>query len=137
MKWYNKILSILCIFLMKFYPHSAIASSLSSENIKEEKPKESQKSKNDKTDITHHLKKILIYTNANCDEVKNELKSHNIEFQDIDLTWNRKQKIILERKAGKNDTSYIFINNKYIGNDKDLMQLMKHGKLLRILQDEE
>jgi len=114
-----------------------MASELPLQDAKEYQQKDDQSSMEDNTKITHPVRKILIYTNSNCDEVKNELKNNDIDFQDIDLTWNRKQKIILERKAGKDDTAYVFIDNEYIGNDKDLMKFMKQGKLLRVLQDEE
>ena len=70
------------------------------------------------------MKRVLIYSKSNCeicDQVKNELKKHNIEFQHVDLTWNRKQNMILSRKAGKEDVSYVFLGNEYIGNHEDLM----------------
>jgi len=89
---------------------------------------------------SHQAKRVLIYKHSECDEcedVKRDLKHHNIECQDIDLTWNRKQKMILQRKAGKDDSSYVFIGNEYIGNHDALKHLMHSGKLLRMLQGDE
>lgn len=83
--------------------------------------------------------RVLIYKDSDCkgcDEVHDQLKKHNIEYHDIDLAWNRKQRMILERKAGKKDISYVFIGNKYIGNHDDLMLILKQGKLHGMLQEE-
>lgn len=87
--------------------------------------------------MTHQIKRVLIYRNSdciNCDEIKDALKKRDIEYQDIDLTWNRKQKMILRSKAGKDDVSYIFVGNEYIGNHEDLSALMKKGRLIKMLQ---
>lgn len=83
--------------------------------------------------------RVLIYKdskNEKCDEVHDHLKKHNIEYNDIDLSWNRKQRMILERKAGKKDISYVFIGNKYIGNHKELMHILKQGKLHNMIYEE-
>ena len=136
---------ILCIFLLltiEFGAYTAIADGKSSGDIKEENQESEQnlEKADQKIEQVHQVKRVLIYKQSNCpncDNVKDELKKHNIEYQDIDLTWNHKQKIILQRKAGKDHSSYVFIGNEYIGNHEELMHLMKHGKLFRMLQGNE
>jgi len=141
-KLYNNILCVLFILTIEFCANIAIAEVKFSEDIKEEEKKSEQalEKKDSQTAYSHQGKRVLIYKHSDCDkceEVKNELKKHNIEYHDIDLTWNRKQQIILQRKAGKKDSSYVFIGNEYIGNQDELINLMKHGKLLRMLQSGE
>ena len=87
----------------------------------------------------HQVKRVLIYRHSsctNCDDIKKELTKHKIEYQDVDLTWNRKQKAILKTKAGKDDASYVFIGNEYVGNHEDLKGLMNEGRLFRMLEGE-
>lgn len=82
--------------------------------------------------------KIIIYREHNCakcDEIQKELDYNKIEHQEIDLQWNRKQKLILSRKTHKTEDSYIFIDNKYIGNHDELSSLMKNGRLFRAIQN--
>lgn len=87
--------------------------------------------------LFNQVKRLLIYTHSSCvkcDEAKAALSKNNVEYQDVDLTWNRKQKSILSSKAGKDDVSYVFIGNKYIGNHEDLISMLKRGKLLEMLE---
>lgn len=97
------------------------------------------KHKIDKPVAHHHNKtsKVIVYRDSpnckNCDTVFDELQKNKIEYQDIDLSWNAKQHMILKRKAGKTDVSYVFINNKYIGNHEDLLFIIKQEKLNKLL----
>lgn len=138
----NDILCIFFLLTIEFGAYIAIAEEKSSGDINEESQESAQnlEKADQKIEHVHQVKRVLIYKQSNCpncDNVNSELKKHNIEYQDIDLTWNHKQKIILQRKAGKDDSSYVFIGNEYIGNQDELMNLMKQGKLFRMLQGSE
>ena len=107
---------------------------------KKSEQKLEQKGSESRYRVEHQVKRVLIYgrsTCETCDNVKDMLKKHNIEFQYIDLTWNRKGNMILSRKAGKEDVSYVFIGNQYIGNHEDLMSLLNNGQLFRMLEGRE
>jgi glutaredoxin len=127
----------LLLLTIVFFSHFAIAIGQPSGNLTSEE--QTLHKKSDTPPPTPTIHRVLIYRDSKCkgcDEVHEELKKHNIESHDIDLAWNRKQRLILERKAGKSDVSYVFIGNKYIGNHNDLMTIIKHGRLFRVLQDE-
>ena len=138
-------LALLLTIALLFCIVTEASSSAVPPSFNEDKPKTDVKAEEAKEDegdrkATHQIKRVLIYRNSDCkdcDEAKNALKKHNVEYQDIDLSWNHKQSMILRRKAGKEDVSYVFVGNEYIGNHNDLMALMRSGHLVRKLQNEE
>lgn len=84
-------------------------------------------------------KRVLIYRTAgcvDCDGVENELDKRNIHYQDVDLSWNRKQKMILNRSTGKEDVSYVFIGNDYVGNHNDLKKMIAKDNLRKIFDND-
>ena len=136
-RWLNSISYILFISVVAICSGAAIAEEEATKDTSSELTKLEQKVKQGEQWLAHQVKRVLIYSHSNCDtcdHLKNELKKHNIEFQHVDLTWNHKQGMILSRKAGKEDVSYVFIGNEYVGNHKDLMNLLNQGKLREMLE---
>jgi glutaredoxin len=138
-KWFKSLFYIFMLLTIAICSNIATASDRSSDDDTALEALGS-KIEQGKEWLVHQVKRVLIYSHANCEEcdiIKAKLKKHNIEYQDVDLTWNRKQNGILSRKAKKEDVSYVFIGNEYIGNHKDLEKLTESGKLLHMLEGAE
>lgn len=80
-----------------------------------------------RTDMT-----VILYTKNGCiycDLAKKLLKDKAIPYQAIELTNKQDLIIKLVNQTGQNTVPYVFINDKFIGGYKSLVELDEKGEL--------
>ena len=74
---------------------------------------------------------VVIYTSSLCVfcyKAKTLLKKYNIDFNEIDIDYNKREEMVLKAN-GKTSVPQIFIGSKNIGGYDDLYELEKENKL--------
>ena len=79
------------------------------------------------------MSKITIYTTDICPycvRAKDLLKSKGLEYQEINVTNNHKEREhLIEKANGQRTVPQIFIGDKHIGGCDNLIELNNSGKL--------
>lgn len=77
-------------------------------------------------------REVIVYSTQycpHCTRAKNLLKSKNIEFKEVDLTNDEKQRESLREQTGWMTVPMIFIGDEFIGGADDLFELDNDGQL--------
>jgi len=78
------------------------------------------------------LKKVKVYLKPFCPycrRVKSYLQENSIDFEEIDVSNDRKLYTELKAKTGHSTVPQIFINNEFIGGSDDFFKLLEAGKI--------
>lgn len=81
--------------------------------------------------------KILLYGTLMCpycNAAKQLLKSKDLDFQEIRVDQDRKQRQIMMERSGRTSVPQIFIGDQHIGGFDDLNALNRSGKLDEIIR---
>ncbi len=68
-----------------------------------------------------------------CNAAKQLLKSKGLDYQEIRVDLDRKERAIMIKKSGRTSVPQIFINNQHVGGFDDLNALNRSGQLDQIL----
>lgn len=79
------------------------------------------------------MARVEIYTTMMCPycyRAKSLLQSKNVEFEEIDVTYDPEgRKKMTERASGSRTVPQIFIDGKHVGGSDELAALEREGKL--------
>ncbi len=78
------------------------------------------------------MEKLVIYTTQTCPfsrASKHLLKERNIDFEEIDVTFDLKMQDFLFQKTGYETVPLIFCGNKFVGGFCELKELDERGEL--------
>ena len=87
--------------------------------------------------IFTHVKSVKIYTTQSCPyctRAKRLLEKKNVQYQEIDVSWDDEARIKLTQATGLRTVPQIFIGEEHVGGSDDLHALEQEGKLDRMLQ---
>ncbi len=80
---------------------------------------------------------IVIYTSANCsycEIAKQILDQRKLNYTEIRVDTDPKQREIMMERSGRRTVPQIFINEKHIGGCDDLIALISAGKFEELLK---
>jgi len=75
---------------------------------------------------------VILYVKEGCRYcmmAEELLRENNIDYEAIDLSFDRELQKKLVNQTGQTTVPYIFINNKFIGGYKNLLDLKKKDEL--------
>ncbi len=80
--------------------------------------------------------KIVIYTTnycPYCTRAKALLRAKNVDFEEIDVTYDKGLREEAQRSSGRRTVPQIFVDGKPVGGYEDIRQLDIKGELDRLL----
>lgn len=82
------------------------------------------------------MSNVVVYSSANCPycvRAKELLAKKGIEFQEIRVDLDPKEREIMMERSGRRTVPQIFIDDQHIGGCDDLYALDKSGVLTKLL----
>ncbi len=82
------------------------------------------------------MSKVVIYTTSYCPYctgAKALLRSKNVDFEEIDVTYDKDLREQAQRFSGRRTVPQIFIDGRPVGGYEDIRQLDVKGELDRLL----
>ncbi|MBX9586473.1 MAG: glutaredoxin 3 [Gammaproteobacteria bacterium] len=82
------------------------------------------------------MSNVVVYSSANCPycvRAKELLAKKGIEFQEIRVDLDPKEREIMMERSGRRTVPQIFIDDQHIGGCDDLYALDKSGELTKLL----
>ncbi len=82
------------------------------------------------------MSKVVIYTTNYCPfctRAKALLSSKGVNFQEVDVTYDRNLREQAQRLSGRRTVPQVFINERAVGGYDDIRQLDMEGELDRLL----
>lgn len=77
-------------------------------------------------------KSVVIYTKQNCiycSKAIDLLKKKKLSYKQIELSKDKKTRLLLINQTGQKTIPYVFINDKFVGGFQDLQDLDYTGNL--------
>ncbi len=84
------------------------------------------------------MSNIKLYTKPTCpfcNHAKDLLKSLEQTYEDVNVYENNEEYERIAKELNYETVPLIFINNKFIGGDSELIQLLDSGELVKMLKD--
>lgn len=81
--------------------------------------------------------KVTIYSKGYCPyckQAKATLKKLGLKFEEIDITFSRKQAKLMRERSMRKTVPQIFIDEHHIGGNDDLQAALKKGTLAGLLK---
>lgn len=78
------------------------------------------------------MPKVLIYSTNTCPfcaRAKALLRSKNVDFEEIDVTWDERLQEEVKRRSGRRTVPQIFIDGKSVGGFDEIKELDDKGEL--------
>ena len=83
------------------------------------------------------VKSVKIYTTQTCQycaRAKRLLERKNVQYQEIDVSWDDEARTQLTQSTGRRTVPQIFIGEHHVGGSDELHALEAHGELDPLLQ---
>ncbi len=87
--------------------------------------------------IFTNVKTVKIYTTQTrpyCVQAKRLLEKKNVQYQEIDVSWDDEARIKLTQTTGLRTVPQIFIGERHVGGSDELHALEARGELDPLLQ---
>jgi len=83
------------------------------------------------------VKSVKIYTTQTCpycSRAKRLLERKNVQYQEIDVSWDDEARLKLTQSTGRRTVPQIFIGERHVGGSDELHALEARGELDPLLQ---
>jgi glutaredoxin 3 len=83
------------------------------------------------------VKTVRIYTTRTCPyciQAKRLLQKKNVQYQEIDVSWDEAERDKLIQTTGLRTVPQIFIGDRHVGGSDELHALEERGELDALLQ---
>jgi glutaredoxin 3 len=87
--------------------------------------------------IVADVKNVRIYTTQTCPycvRAKRLLQKKNVEYEEIDVSWDDEARMRLIETTGRRTVPQIFIGERHVGGSDELHALEERGELDPLLQ---
>lgn len=87
--------------------------------------------------ILGDVKTVRIYTTRTCPyctQAKHLLQKKNVQYQEIDVSWDEAEREKLILSTGRRTVPQIFIGDRHVGGSDELHALEERGELDTLLQ---